>query len=130
MSYKRLEADDFVVSADSITAAIWSNNQPTLNQFFTSSTQAAASSGNYYLSVYQTGSLLTGSEVQFDIAYGNKFGSGSAYFNAAVAGVSPTKTIFGQYRTLVLGDENADFIFGNVTASDFWALSVNRSRYK
>jgi hypothetical protein len=130
MSYKRLEADDFVVSADSITAAIWSNNQPTLTQFFTSSTQETATAGNYYLSVYQTGSSLTGSEVQFDIAYGNKFGSGSAYFNAAVAGVSPTKTIFGQYRTLVLGDENADFIFGNVTASDFWALSVNRSRYK
>jgi hypothetical protein len=130
MSFKRLEADDFVVSADSITAAIWSGNQPTLNKFFTSSIQEASTSGNYYLSVYQTGSTLTGSEDQFDIAYGNKFGSGSAYFNAAVAGVSPTKTIFGQYRTLVLGDENADFIFGNVTASDFWALSVNRSRYK
>jgi hypothetical protein len=130
MSFKRLEADDFVVSADSITAAIWSGNNPTLTQFFTSSIQEAASSGNYYLSVYQTGSLLTGSEVQFDIAYGNKFGSGSTYFNATVAGVSPTKTVYGQYRTLVLGDENADFIFGNVTSSDFWALSLNRSRYK
>ena len=130
MSYKRLEADDFVVSADSVTAAIWSNNQPTLTQFFTSSTQETATAGNYYLSVYQTGSSLTGSEVQFDIAYGNKAGSGSAYFNPTVTGVSPTKTVYGQYRTLVLGDENADFIFGNVTASDFWALSVNRSRYK
>jgi len=130
MSFKRLEADDFVISADSITAALWSGNQPTLIQFFTSSIQAASTSGNYYLSVYQTGSTLTGSEVQFDIAYGNKNGSGSAYFNAAVTGVSPTKTVYGQYRSLVLGDENAAFIFGNVTASDFWALSVNRSRYK
>jgi len=130
MSFKRLEADDFVISADSITAAIWTGNQPTLNKFFTSSIQAASTSGNYYLSVYQTGSTLSGSEVQFDIAYGNKFGSGSAYFNAAVTGVSPTKTVYGQYRTLVLGDENSDFIFGNLTASDFWALSVNRSRYK
>jgi hypothetical protein len=130
MSFKRLESDDFVVSADSITAALWSGNNPTLTQFFTSSIQEAASSGNYYLSVYQTGSLLTGSEVQFDIAYGNKFGSGSTYFNSAVAGVSPTKTVYGQYRTLVLGDENAEFIFGNVTSSDFWALSINRSRYK
>jgi len=130
MSFKRLEADDFVISADSITAALWSGNNPTLTQFFTSSIQAASTSGNYYLSVYQTGSTLTGSEVQFDIAYGNKNGSGSVYFNAAVPGVSPTKTIYGQYRSLVLGDENASFVFGNVTASDFWALSINRSRYK
>ena len=130
MSFKRLEGDDFIVSADSITAALWSGNQPTLSTFFTSSIQASSTSGNYYLSVYQTGSDLTGSEVQFDIAYGNKFGSGSVYFNAAVAGVSPTKTVFGQYRTLVLGDENAEFVFGDVTASDFWALSINRSRYK
>jgi hypothetical protein len=130
MSFKRLEADDFVVSADSITAALWSGNNPTLTQFFTSSIQASSTSGNYYLSVYQTGSTLTGSEVQFDIAYGNKNGSGSTYFNALVTGVSPTKTVYGQYRSLVLGDENASFVFGNVTASDFWALSINRSRYK
>jgi hypothetical protein len=31
---------------------------------------------------------------------------------------------------LVLGDENASFIFGNVTSSDFWAISVERNRYK
>jgi hypothetical protein len=122
MSFKRLEGDDFIVSADSITAALWSGNQPTLSTFFTSSIQASSTSGNYYLSVYQTGSDLTGSEVQFDIAYGNKFGSGSVYFNAAVAGVSPTKTVFGQYRTLVLGDENAEFVFGDVTASDFLGI--------
>jgi len=130
MSFKRLEADDFVVSADSITAALWTNNQPTLTEFYTSSIQEASTSGNYYLSAYQTGSDLTGSEVQFDIAYGNKNGSGSAYFNGAVTGVSPTKTIYGQYRTLVLGDENASFIFGNLTSSDFWALSIDRTHYK
>jgi hypothetical protein len=130
MSFKRLEADDFVVSADSITAALWSGNNPTLVEFYTSSIQVSSTSGNYYLSVYQTASALTGSEVQFDIAYGNQYGSGSTYFNAVVAGVTPTKTIYGQYRSLVLGDENASFVFGNVTASDFWALSINRSRYK
>jgi hypothetical protein len=130
MSFKRLDTEDFILSADSITAALWTTNSPTLTTFFTSSTQEAATSGDYYLSVYQTSSVLSGSEVQFDIVYGNKFGSGSALYNTLVPENSPTKTIYGQYRALVLGDENADFIFGSVTASDFWALSISRNRYK
>jgi hypothetical protein len=130
MSFKRLETDDFVISADSITAGIWTGNAPTLTQFFTSSVQAAGSTGTYYLSVYQTASTDSAAEVQFDIAYGNKQGSGSTLYNTAVAGKSPTQTVYGQYRTLVLGDENTDFVFGSQTVSDFWAISVSRNRYK
>jgi hypothetical protein len=131
MSFKRLDPEDFILSADSITAPLWTGNNPTLTTFFTSSTQEASTTGQYYLSVYQTASALSGSEVQFDIVYGNKFGSGSALYNSLASSTnSPTKTIYGQYRSLVLGDENSDFIFGNVTASDFWAISVSRNRYK
>lgn len=130
MSFKRLDPEDFILSADSITAPLWTNNSPTLRLFFTSSTQEAAISGDYYLSVYQTSSALSGSEVQFDIAYANKMGSGSEYFNSTVTGVSPTKTIYGQYRSLVLGDENSDFIFGGVSQSDFYVMSISRNRYK
>ena len=47
MSFNRLEAGDFVVSADSITAGLWTDNEiPTITTFFTSSTQANGSSGN------------------------------------------------------------------------------------
>jgi putative NADPH-quinone reductase len=74
MSFKRLEADDFIISSDAITAPLWSTNLPALVEFYTSSVQEAGSSGNYYLSVYQTGSGLTGAEVQFDITYGNLYG--------------------------------------------------------
>ena len=130
MSFTRLDPTDFVVSADSITAAIWTNYTPTLTTFFTSSVQEASSAGDYYLSVFQTASSLSNAEIQFDIAYGNKYGSGSALYNSAVAENSPTKTVYGQYRSLVLGDENASFIFGNITASDFWAISISRNRYK
>ena len=131
MSFKRLDPEDFILSADSITAPLWSTSNPTLIQFFTSSTQEASTTGDYYLSVYQTGSALSGSEVQFDIAYANEFGSGSALYNSAASpSNSPTKTIYGQYRALVLGDENSDFIFGNFTGSDFWVISIARNRYK
>ena len=49
MSFKRLDAEDFVVSSDTISATLWSSASPTLSTFFTSSTQEAGSSGNYYL---------------------------------------------------------------------------------
>jgi hypothetical protein len=127
MSFKRLEADDFVISADSITAAMWVGNVPTLTYFFTSPVQAAGQSGNYYLNVYSSSAAQ---DIQFAIAYGNANGSGSTLYNDAVTGSSYTTTIYGQYQNLVLGDENAAFIFGNITSSDFWAISIERDRYK
>tara|TARA_R110002012_G_scaffold135905_2_gene289911 strand:+ start:3464 stop:4480 length:1017 start_codon:yes stop_codon:yes gene_type:complete len=134
MGFKRLDAEDFVVSADSVQSTAWSTGLPKLREFFTSSVQAAGTSGNYYLSVYQTGSALSNAAVQFDITYGNKTGSGSAYFNASIPRLTPASSIYGQYRTLVLEDENTDFTYGDGTntfsPNDFWALSIDRARYK
>ena len=128
MSFNRLEADDFVVSADSITAGLWTNSQvPAITTFFSSSTQAAGNSGDYYLNVFSNAAT---SSLEFAVNYGNQDGSGSQAYNLDVDGKSPSSTIYGQYRTLVLGDENASFTFGSVTSSDFWSISVERSRYK
>lgn len=130
MSFKRLDPQDFVISADSITSTLWSDDVTTLSTFFTSSTQEAGSSGDYYLAVYQTASNDTTAKVQFDIAYGNKQGSGSIAYNSGIEGKSPTSTIYGQYRTMVLGDENTDFTFGDYTATEFIAIPIERARYK
>jgi len=128
MSFNRLVADDFVVSADSITAGLWTDSEtPEITTFFTSSTQANGSSGNYYLNVFSNAAT---SSLEFAVTYGNQAGSGSVAYNTDVDGKSPSSTVFGQYRTLVLGDENASFSFGGITSSDFWAISVERSRYK
>ena len=54
MAFKTLDPQDFVVSSDSVTSTVWSNNNPSLNVAFSSSTQAEGASGPYYLSVYQT----------------------------------------------------------------------------
>jgi hypothetical protein len=134
MAFKRFDPEDFVVSSDSITSTLWSTGAPTLTTFYTNSVQEAGSSGNYYLSIYQTESVLSTAQVQFDIAYANSVGSGSFLYNPIVPGNSYTKTIYGQYRSLILEDENANFIFGagnNVlTGSDFWVLSIERANYK
>jgi uncharacterized protein YfiM (DUF2279 family) len=132
MSFKRFDPEDFVVSSDSITSTLWSTGTPTLTSFFTSSAQVASSAGNYYISVYNTSS--TDQETQFDIVYADLLGSGSELYNTIVPGNSYSKTMYGQYRSMILEDENASFTFGNgtnvISGSHFWVLSIERARYK
>ena len=131
MAFKRLDNEDFIVSADSVSQTVWTNNAPTLNSFFTSSTQETDNSGDYYLSVFNEVVGDNNAETQFDIAYGDKSGRGSNSYNSAVdISRSPSKTIYGQYRTLVLEDENSDFIFGENSQESFYAVNVSRARYK
>ena len=130
MAFNRLAPEDFVISSDSITATLWSEGAVALTNFNTSSTQEAGTSGDFYLNVFQTGSTLDSAAVQFAIAYGNRYASGSAFYNNGVTTASPTRTTYGQYRNLILGDENAQFVFGTATSSDFWVINIDRTRYK
>lgn len=129
MSYIPLNAEDFVVSADSITSTLWSNNMSILTSFFTSSTNT----NNTYLPVYAINpSSNTTALPQFSIAYGNSLGSGSAPINPLIPGVSPTRITYGQFRTLINGDENTNFNFGtgNTDSSEIYVININRANYK
>ncbi len=132
MSFKPFDSEDVIVSADSISSTVWSTGAYELTTAFSSSTQEAATSGDYYLNVFHTSSAVPDAEVQFSIAYGEKNGNGSTVYNSAVSGKSPSSTIYGQYRSLVLGDEDKDFNFGGQTEGDkgIWVISVDRARYK
>jgi hypothetical protein len=125
MSFKRLDPEDLVVSAESITGPVWTGNPTALTQFFTSSAQ---SNSQFYLEIYNTGSS-TGT-VQFSIAYCDKNGSGSVLFNSAVNDKSPTAVNFGTYRNLVTGDENTDIKFNGVAPEYFYAITFDRARYR
>lgn len=134
MSYKRFDSDDVIVSAESVTTSAWSGNVTTLSSFYTSSTQYNSTSGDYYVNIYNQDPSGSGEEIQFTVGYANKDGKGSLLYNSAVAGKSPSDTIYGQYRTLILGDEESDFIFGSgdntFTGNGFYVISVDRGRYK
>jgi len=130
MSYKRFDAEDIVISAESVTAPVWTGDIVTLDTFYTSSTQIGGVSGDYYYNIYQTGSDLTNARVQYAIGYADKKGSGSLLFNDAIPGKSPSSVLYGQYRNLVLGDEEADFTFGTQTSEYFYVISVDRARYR
>ena len=81
MGFKRLEADDFVVSAQAQTATCWTNNVPTLTQFYTQSNQVNGASGVYYTTVFNEDATGSNSQAQFEIAYANKSGGGTAAYN-------------------------------------------------
>jgi hypothetical protein len=134
MSFKRLDPEDFIVSSDSIVSTAWSTGAPELETFYTSSAQENGASGDFYLEVYQVPTSSINSAVQFNIAYCDSLGSGSALYNSLIDGKSPTSTNYGQYRTMILEDENSSFVFGDgtnaISSSIFWAISVERACYK
>jgi hypothetical protein len=132
MSFKRLDPEDISISAESVVAPAWSGQTPTLTAFFTSSTQVGIGAGNYYYDIYQVNPQVAnnGAAVQFSVAYGNRLGSGSTLISNDVSSSSNSSVIYGQYRTLVNGDENTDFTFGNITPNSIYVISVDRARYK
>lgn len=132
MSFIQFLPDDSVISLETITAPMWSNNAYAITASFTSSTQETSISGKSYLNIYNLASDASGSEVQYAVAYGHISGSGSALFNPGVNEKSPTRDVYGQYRNVAYGDEAAIFNFGGTggNSRDIFAISVNRAKYK
>lgn len=127
MSFFRLDPRDVVVSADAVSSTVWSTEAVYLNTFFSSSAQQLLSSADFHLEVRSgNGDTLP---VEFSIAYADAKGSGSAPFNAAVPGATPSSAVYNQISNLVLGDNNDDFIFGTEASEYFYVLSVDRARY-
>ena len=124
MSFSRYNTDDQVVSSETVVRGLWSGDDNALSNFFTSSNYT-----EYYLDVYN--GIPASSSIQFDIQFGNLYGSGSTLINPNVTGSSPSRVVYGQYRNLVYGTENTNFSFNNsVTASSIYVINIARSRYK
>jgi len=125
MSFSRYNADDQVVSSETVVRGLWTGDTYNLADlgFYTGS-----SNTQYYLNVYDT---ATTESLQFAIQYGTLNGSGSTPINSLVPGATPTRIVYGEYRNLVYGTENNNFVFnGSVSSSGVYAINVARSRYK
>ena len=134
MSFKRLDPEDFLISADSIVAPAWSGYSASLTSFPRSSVQENSPSGDYYVNVYDIDpDDFSNTEIQFAVAYGDAKGSGSVAYNVLNPGLSPSRTVYGQFINLLFGeDENASFNFGGPAENNeyFYAIVINRARYK
>tara|TARA_Y100001963_G_scaffold81031_1_gene112429 strand:- start:1517 stop:2590 length:1074 start_codon:yes stop_codon:yes gene_type:complete len=143
MSYTRLADNDIVTrQATELVTSTWTNNVNNLSTAHTSSTQASyassTSSGHFYVEVYQTGAAASDAEVQYSVAYGHRYGSGSPDFtnDTGSFGLGASRVTYSQYRQLVFGDDKDSngntqyFQFGSHTPDDIYIINVNRSRYK
>lgn len=131
---------DVVDDTQRVVTSTWTNNVNELTSVFTSSAQAVfttpTSKGAFFIDVHND---ATTSSVQYSVAYGHKTGGGSEDFtNTGTAlGNSPSKVNYNQYRQLVFGDENKNFIFPGTlgatdahTPDDIYIININRGRYK
>ncbi len=112
---------------ETVTRALWSGGAGTLTTFFTSSAQTVVQK-TYYLEIFNSSSIAAcSSGPQFSVAYGNRFGSGSADQGGQVDD-TPSRAIYGQYRLLCLDSNDEAFIFNGQTANSIYVLNVNRAR--
>jgi len=125
MSFSRYNIDDSVISSEVVVRSLWDSGN-TLSSFFTSS--VSSSINPYYTNVFSSVDYTV--NPVFSFQYGHKFGSGSAPINSLVSENTPTRINYGQYRSLIYNDENAAFVFGNITSDDFIAINLSRACYK
>ncbi len=135
--YKRFgEFDQVTGKVEIVTTGLWSGDTGSLNAFFTSSVQVTASSGDYYVNVYNLNPSNDSSAVQFAIAYGHKFGSGSVDLDTNNSSTLATKATYAQYRSILLEQDDQFFTFDSASgeglhdSSDIYVINVSRARYK
>lgn len=127
---------DVVTSVDTVSTSTWSNNVNNLQTAFTSSTQAVfgspTSSGAFRIDVYNADLSATNEEIQYSVLYGHKGGSGSLNYtnDTGSFGLSPSRAVYSQYRSLVHGVNTTNFTFGNTTPDEIFVININRSRYR
>ena len=135
--YKRFgEFDRVNAKVEIVTTGIWSGGSGSLTSFFTSSVQEDATSGQYYLNVYNLDPSSTSTaEPQFAIAYGHADGSGSTLLSADDNALLPTKATYNQYKSMLLDNPREKFQFENssgvaTNANELYFINLNRARYR
>lgn len=120
-------SEDVVADTQDISAGLWSGGAGTLLTCYTSSVQTA-SCGHYYIDVYNvaTSSTTTTPEVQFSVAYGHKWNSGSLDLNAQY----PARAVYSQYRNILLEPTDEYFTIGGVNREQIVVVNFTLDRIK
>ena len=135
--YKRFGAFDKVnAKVEVITTGLWTGDTGSLTAAYTSSTQVAAASGDYYYNVYNADPATDNTaEVQFGVAYGHVNGSGSVSLSVSDDALLASKANYAQYKSVILDPTDSKFSFENgagtlVDSNDIYAININRARYR
>ena len=135
--YKQFGDFDMVnAKVEVVTTGLWTNGSGSLTTFFTSSAQTASVSGQYYTNVYNANPTTdTTAEVQYAVAYGHAYGSGSVSLQVSDNALLATKSTYAQYRSMLLQPNDNLFSFQNASntttdSNDIYVINIARSRYK
>ena len=135
--YKRFgEFDKVNAKIEVVTTGLWSGDSGSLTGFFTSSTQVAATSAQYYYNVYDKNTATDSSaEVQYAVAYGHVNGSGSMTLDLNDNSLLASKATYAQYRSMLLDNPSNKFQFENsagtaTDANDIYVINLSRSRFR
>jgi len=127
------DTNDIITRDVEVTTGMWSGNTGSLSSFFTSTTQLGKAAANYFLDVYDKNPASDSTaEVQYSIAYGHAYGSGSPTLAQSDTSTRSTQAVYYQFKSLLLDDpETALFQFsGSTTSEDIYAISIARARYR
>jgi hypothetical protein len=134
--YKRFgEFDQVNGKIEVVTTGLWSGDTGSLESFHTSSTQTEASK-NYYVNVYDKDpATISSAAVQYAIAYGHKYASGSVDLTTSDSSTLASKATYAQYKSILLDAGEEFFTFTNDTGvetntNDIYVINVARARYK
>lgn len=135
--YKRFgDFDKVNAKVEVVTTGLWTNDSGSLTSFFTSSTQATATSGQYYYNVYNANpSSNSSAEIQYAVAYGHVDGSGSVDLATDDNSLLATKATYAQYRTMLLDDPTIKFRFENgsgvaTDSNNIYVINIARARFR
>ena len=134
--YKRFgEYDTVQGKVETVTTGLWTGDTGSLSTFFSSSAQTSASL-EYYLNVYNADPATDETaEVQYAVAFGNKYGSGSTSLAVDDNSLQASKATYAQYRQILLEQDDELFSFtsasgGTIDSDDIYVINVARARYK
>lgn len=122
--------DDDIVQGDrqTVSMGLFYPNAGNLTSFYTSSTQAAATSSRYYINVYAADPAISSSTLpQFAVAYGHREGSGSLVASSNNNDTS-TRAVYAQYKNLLLGPSDTQFTFGSESPEDIVIVNFARAQ--
>lgn len=134
--FKRFGSFDKVdAKTEVVTTGLWTGDVGSLTSFFTSSTQADGTTGDYYYNVYQVDPSSADAEVQFAVAYGHVNGSGSVSLENDDTSTLPTKATYKQYGSTLLNDADDKFAFENGSgvaedSNSIYAINLSRTRFR
>jgi hypothetical protein len=135
--YKRFgDFDKVNAKVEVVTTGLWTNDSASLTSFFTSSAQSQTAVGKYYFNVFDVNPTSSDSEeVQFAVAYGHVYASGSATLDIDPDSLLETKGTYAQYKSMLLEPTDNFFSFDNssgiaVDSNDIYVINVARARYR